>query len=218
MPETQEVIPAANVVFNHDSVPRATDLAEAMSMAMSRARDLEDPDPDPYGYLQELEEQFPGIDLLTPQWRARPSDPRWVKRVRGRARKAAVAAKFLMGDGVPAIAAALRVSEMTIYNDLKALQAEWRKSHMADIEALAGQDLARLDYLMQKLAPAIDRGEVKAISAALDIVKERASILGYRQGVQVDIEEFIRAAASSAGFDPNEAVTIARRVQVNFRG
>lgn len=208
--------PAALTVLD-PQVPRVTSLAGAMSLALSRAREIDDPDPDPYGYLQEIDAAFPNSGIMEPQWTARPNDPRWIKRVRARGRKSQVSARFLKGDSVPEIAQALSVSEATVYRDLTNLQMEWRERHMRDIEALAGQDLARLDMFMQKLAPAIDRGDVQAIKAGLDIVKERGSILGYRAGLQVDMEEFVRSAAESAGLDPNEAIIVARRISVNYR-
>jgi DNA-binding Lrp family transcriptional regulator len=213
MPDPEEQA----LIVSSGGTTRVTTLADAMSLAMSRVREADDPDPDPYGYVQELDEAFPGAGLLEAEWQSRPDQPQWRKRVVARGRKAQVSHRFLMGQQVTEIARALNVSEATVYRDLRNLQAEWRDAHMSDIEALAGQDLARLDMLMTKLSPGIERGEVQAIKAALDVIKQRADILGYKAGVQVDVEEFVRGVAEAAGLDPNEAVIYARRISVNYR-
>lgn len=190
-------------------------MADAMELAMSRAHSVDDGDPDPYGFAQELEDEF-GVDLLQPEWKAAPTDPRWEKRTKARARKALVARYFLAGDTIPIIAGRMRISTATIYKDLALISQEWRKSYLGDVEVLAGQALAQLDHLYQKLSPAIDRGDTKAVAAALDIIKERGQILGYRSGIQIDVEQYIREVAEANGFDPKRAVEIANRVSVTM--
>lgn len=195
---------------------KVSDMADAMTIALERARLPVDSDPDPYGYLQELEIET-GVELLEPRWKAQPNDNRWVARIKGRARKAIVARLFSLGFAVPQIAVKVNVSESTVYNDLENVAREWRKSYIADTEALAGRDLATLDYLLQKLAEGIDRGDTKAILAAVEIIKQRGDILGYRQGLQVDITQYIREAAEAAGFNPDKAEAIASRISVTMR-
>lgn len=194
---------------------KITNMGDAIELAMQRARDVEDPDPDIYGYQQEVENTF-GVDLLTPNWKAKPDDTLWVKRMKARGRKAAIAKLFLQGRKIAEIAQLVKVSEVTVYRDIQNLSQEWRKSYMADIEILAGIDLARLENLLVKLAPGIETGDTKSITAALEIIKERGQILGYRSGVQVDIETYVREVAEANGYDPEKAVQIAQRISVTM--
>lgn len=195
-------------------------LAHAMRVAKERLQIEEqddfDPDPDPYGYAQEFENEL-GIQLLEPQWKAKPDDQRWVRRIKRRSRKAAVARLYLMGYSPHEIAVRVKTSETTVYADIKAVSAEWRRSYLDDIEVLASRDLARLDEMFQKLSPAIEQGEVKSIQAAVEIIRERGNILGYRHGVSVDIEQHIRELATSQGMDPDQAVLIAQRISVRYK-
>lgn len=196
---------------------RITNMADAMEMAMQSARVVDDEDPDPYGYGQELEAAI-GVNVLAPQWKAVPDDTRWVKRLKGRARKTAVARMFLLGHSVPEIAAEVKTTEITVYRDLNNISMEWRRTYLADIEELAGKDLARLDYMLSKLAKGIDSGDPKSINTAIEIIKERGSILGYRQGVQIDIEQMVREVAEANGYDPDKAVMMASRISISMRG
>lgn len=195
---------------------KISSMADAMELARLKSRAVDDEDPDPYGYGQELEEQF-GIDLLTPNWKARPDDERWVKRLKGRARLAAVAKLFLQGHSPTQIAEKTKTSLVTVHRDLQHLGQQWRKSYLEDIEVLAARDLTRLDYFLTKLAPGIERGDTKSVNTAVEIIKQRAQILGYREGVQVDIEQYIREVAESAGYDPDKAVILAQRIRVSYK-
>ncbi len=195
-------------------------LSDAIRYARENLRNPEvlfDEDPDPYGYAQELENEIPGMDLLNPEWKAKPDDAKWVKRVKARSRKAGVARMYLQGHPVPFIAAKCKVSQVTIYRDIAQISAEWRRSYLNDIEVLASRDLARLDEMYLKLQRGINSGDTKAIDAGIKIIQERGNILGYRHGVQVDIESYVREVASSAGYDPEKAVALAQRVSVRFK-
>src|SRR6185503_18565361 len=181
----------------------------AMRIARQRSRTIEDnEDPDPYGYAQEVENTL-GVDITPPRWKSKPDDERWVQRIRGRARKAEVSRMFLEGRKVPEIAQHCGVSEITILKDLQLISEEYRRSYLDDIELLAGKDLERLESYLAALAPQIGRGDVKAVMAAVEIIKERASILGYHQGVQVDITQLVTEVAEANGFDPSKALAIA---------
>lgn len=212
-------LPQSLTPGNPDLIEEMTiaSMAEAMELAKQNLRTPIDDDPDPYGYVQEMEDQY-GVDLLNPQWKARPDDSRWVKRLKARARKTAVVRQFLMGYQPHQIAEKVKCSETTVHRDLRNAEREWRRTYLDDIEMLAGKDLARYDYLISKLAPAIERGDVKSISVAADIIDKRAKILGYQQGVQVDVEQYVREVAESEGFDPDRAVAIASRISIHMRG
>lgn len=196
-------------------------LQAAINNARENLRDPEllgDPDPDPYGYAQELENDVEGLQLLEEQWKAKPDDQRWVRRIKARSRKAAVAKYYLEGRTVQWIAAKCKTSQLTIYRDISQISAEWRRSYLGDIEMLASRDLARLDEMYLHLQRGINSGDTKAIDAGIKIIVERGNILGYRQGVQVDIEQYVREVASSAGYDPEKAVAMAQRISVRFKG
>lgn len=195
---------------------RVTTMAEAMSLAKERIRSIDDPDPDPYGFVQELEESH-NLDILESQWRSKPNDELWVKRVRSRGRKATVARLFIQGFTPAQIADQVGVSQVTVYNDLSRIGQEWRHTYIADIETLAAKDLATMDWLMQKLVPGIERGDTKSIAQALEIIKHRGDILGTKQGVQVDIEQMVREVAESAGYDPDKAVQLAQKISITMR-
>lgn len=196
-------------------------LSAAINSARENLRDpnlLGDPDPDPYGYAQELENDLPELDILEEQWKAKPDDALWVKRIKGRSRKAAVARYWLQGHPVPWIAQKCKTTQLTIYRDISQISAEWRRSYLSDIEVLASRDLARLDDMYLHLQTGINMGDTKAIDAGIKIIVERGNILGYRQGVQVDIESYVREVAASAGYDPEKAVAMAQRISVRFKG
>lgn len=195
---------------------KLSSMADAMELAMQRNKTIDDGDPDPYGYGQELEDQF-GIDLLTPNWKAKPTDTRWAKRIKARARMASIAKLFLKGYSPADIAEKVAVSIVTVHKDLQHLSQEWRKSYLEDIETLAARDLTRLDYLLSQLADGIEAGDTKSINSAIEIVKTRAQILGYREGVQVDIEQYIMEVAEANGYDPKKAVQIAQRIRVSMK-
>jgi transposase-like protein len=176
----------------------------------------QDPDPDPYGYAQEIEESF-GLDLLTTSWKAAPDDKQWVRRLKARARKSAVARLFMSGYQVSDISAELGVADITVYKDIQAIGEEWRQSYLTNTESIAARNIARLESYLKNLAAAVNRGDVKAITAAVEVIKEINSILGVRQGVQVNIETYIREIAESNGFDPDVAVQMAEKISINIK-
>lgn len=197
---------------------RYDNLAQALRAAREKlGRELgDDGDPDPYGYMQEAEVNY-GFELLPAQWKAAPDDGRWIKRLKARQRRAIVARWYMAGYPVAEIARRAKVSDMTVYHDLHRIEAEWRDSYLADIEVLATRDLARLDMMFSKLFSKIEKGDGDAIAAGLKIIQERGAILGYRQGLQIDLEAHIRAVAAANGFDPDEAVQVAAKISVNLR-
>lgn len=195
---------------------KLTSMADAMNLARQRVREVDDDDPDPYGYAQELENEF-DWDILPKKWKANPDDPQWIKRMKARARRAAVANFYVTGHKISDIAKKCKVSEVTVYRDMQVMMQDWRKSYLEDIETLAAKDLATMDFMLQRLHNGIMRGDPKSISVALSILQERANILGTRQGVQVDIEEYVREVASANGYDPDTAVAHARKISITMK-
>src|SRR3972149_8645073 len=147
-------------VPNYPAIPQADDIEEfkfanmskAVELARARSRALEDPDPDPYGYAQELEQKY-SVNLLDPQWKAKPSDPLWKRRSKKRARKVAVARLYLQGHDVSEIAKRCKVAESTVVDDIKAIAAEWRKTYLDDTEVLAAPGLGRLGSMFKFFTP-----------------------------------------------------------------
>lgn len=204
--------PDPEAVKNH----RISSMADAMELAKQVARVHSDDDPDPYGYVQDIERDL-GLDLIEPRWKAKPDDDLFIKRAKARARKMAVMKLFMSGFNPKEIAEKVKVSESTVVYDIQMIQSEFRREYLNDAEALAAKDLARTEYWLSRLAPGIDRGDTKSIGVAVEILKERASILGYRQGVNIDMTQFIIEIAESNGYDPNKALQIAERVASSMK-
>lgn len=207
------------LVIGEEKPDKITDLAAAMRRAqemLAFERNEEFNDPDPYGYLQEIENES-GTSLLDDEWKAEPDDDTWNRRIRSRARKAAIARLYLMGYTTNDIANQLEISEVTVKRDIEFVSLEWKKSYLDDIETLASRDLARLDEMFNKLSRGIERGDVKSIRAGVEIIKERGDILGYRHGVSVDITEHVRELAISHGLDEGTALEVARRVSLRYK-
>lgn len=205
--------PDAEAVKKH----KYSSMLDAMELARQIVRLPDDDDPDPYGYVQDIERDL-GLDLLEPRWKAKPDDNLFIKRAKARARKMAVMKLFMSGFNPKEIADKVKVSEATVVGDIQMIQAEFRREYLNDAEALAAKDLARTEYWLSRLAPGIDRGDTKSIGVAVEILKERASILGYRTGVQVDITQYIVEVAQANGFDPEKAIQIAERVAGQLKG
>lgn len=205
-----------NPVLVEDRPTRYDSLRHAIEAArLNLAHEL-DEDPDRYGFASDAEQEF-GVTLLPPEWKSTPDETLWNKRKKARARRVAVARYYLMGKPVSEIARILKVSDYTAYMDLVAIEEEWRQSAIADIEILAARDLARLDAVINNLWPAVEKRDAKAANAVIEAIKERGTILGYRSGVQIDIEQYVRQVAEANGYDPDRAVQVAQRISVNFK-
>ncbi len=176
----------------------------------------EDPDPDPYGYAQQVEEQT-GLTLLPKTWKASPDDTLYNKRLLARGRRAQVQQLLLSGIPREEIARELGVAEVTIDRDIRAINEEWRDSYLASAEDIAAKNIARLESYLSALQGGISRGDTKAINTAVEIIKELNNVVGVRQGVQVDIEQYIREVAESNGFDPDAAVAIAQKITITMK-
>lgn len=194
---------------------------DAAKSRMTKLPDLlpfvpDDPDPDPYGYAQQIEEQS-GLTLLPRSWKATPDDNLYNKRLVARARRAQVQTMVLAGVTREDMARELGVSEVTIDRDIRAINEEWRDSYLSSAEDIAARNIARLESYLVALQQGIARGDTKSINTAVEIIKELNSVVGVRQGVQVDIEQYIREVAESNGFDPDAAVAIAQKITITMK-
>lgn len=190
-------------------------LGDAMVLANTMARNTEEQDPDPYGFASDVEEEQ-HLDLLPSRWKAPQGTSLWNSRQTRRARLARVADMVTKGLDPANIADQLGVSRVMILQDITAIRREWQSSILASAQASAAEDIARLRWMFSKLVPSIERGDTKAINSATDIIRTIGDIVGYRQGVQVDVEQLVRTVAESEGFDPDKAVQIASRISIKL--
>lgn len=77
------------------------------------------------------------------------------------------------------IAQRLGVSAATMSRDFAEVNARWRIEAAADIEAVMGQDLERLDAMLLGIWQEATKGRHQAIDRALHILERRAAIYGY---------------------------------------
>lgn len=190
--------------------------ALTIKQAMQRARNQEpDQDPDPYGYLNELEDAQ-GLQLLPDAWKATPDSDLHVKRRMKRARREKVAGLWMRGRTVAEIARLVNVNEVTVYGDLGSIHEQWQETQLEAVEVQAARDLARIDFAVDKLWPKVTKGDVNAIGVLATLIDKRGKILGYGNGVQVDIEAYIRRVAEANGYDADEAVAVAARIKISL--
>jgi hypothetical protein len=86
-----------------------------------------------------------------------------------------------------AIGAALGVSAKTAWDYVDTALTEHVEAAGEGAERLRAQELAHLDHLSRKLAPAIEAGEIAAINAALKIAESRRRLLGLDAPVRAEI-------------------------------
>lgn len=209
------------VADNQNIVPlteqqRYNTLAQAVAAATVALKHDLDPDPDRLGYASDAEEEY-GIDLLPMQWKGKPDSSLWIKRTKARARQVKVAKYHLMGMTSAEISRRMKVSVWTVYQDVKAVEQQWQELAVADVQAHAARALARLDRMFIKLWPSIEAADPKAIDAGVNIIKEQGTILGYRTGMQIDVESYVRQIAQANGYDPDKAVEMGQRISLTLK-
>jgi hypothetical protein len=84
-----------------------------------------------------------------------------------------------------AIAAVIGVSHDTVARDLRHLEQRWQAEADADIAAAKGMDLARIEDLILGAWKAATGGSLGAIREVRELIKLRASILGYSAPVRL---------------------------------
>lgn len=108
-------------------------------------------------------------------------------------RRTIVADLTLNGWSGPQIAQRLGVHHSTVYDDLQAVRNQWTKNQTHSYETWVTRELQRLDYLEEKLAPRLDRGDPQAIQVALRIQERRAKYLGLDTPTKFVIDDGLTA-------------------------
>lgn len=131
-------------------------------------------------------------------------------------RRTMVASRMLRGWSQDKIANDLGHTPEVVKRDMDSIWDMWREHNLEDIERVALRDLARLDAAIDVIWPSVELGDLFAIAALSKLIDQRGIILGYRHGVKVDFEAYIRQVAESQGYDPDKAVQIAIRVTASL--
>ena len=79
----------------------------------------------------------------------------------------------------------IKCSYQTVKTDLDAVLAELIETEISEAKALRAMELARLDGLLEALAPAVDAGDIGAINSALRVAESRRKLLGVDAPVKV---------------------------------
>lgn len=138
-------------------------------------------------------------------------------------RRTEVGKLLARGWNVVRIAERMGLPVNTVSQDKLVLEAEWKETQLENAERAAALDLTRLDMAIDRLLFIIDNPKVgvfnltRAIEQLTRIVQLRGEILGYRQGVTVDIESYVRAVAEANGYDPEAAVELAQKVVISIK-
>lgn len=102
-------------------------------------------------------------------------------------RRTAVATMLRAGYKQREIAAELGAGLATINADIKVLRERWRLSQTEDTVAAMLLDLERLDDLIRVLSLAAKRGHLGSIDRVIAIIRERGSIIGYREAQKLEV-------------------------------
>lgn len=101
------------------------------------------------------------------------------------ARRLRVADMLLRRMNQTAIAKVLGVSKPTVHRDVLAIEAEWRKQAVADLDTIKARELAELDEMERQVIKAsVEQGDdpgvesPKWVEARLKIKDRRAKLLG----------------------------------------
>lgn len=97
----------------------------------------------------------------------------------------------LKGQSLRAISAQLGVSHQQIARDIeKAIEAN-RAESLDSISHAITSELSRLDFCLERLGPAIDRGCHKGINTAIKISERRCKLLGLDAPIQLRVEALV---------------------------
>lgn len=145
------------------------------------------------------------------------------------ARRAVVARGLLAHKSIREIAAELarlparerprRCSPATVGRDALAVRAEWAKLRGEAVEAMVGEDLARLEALEAVWWPKALKAEEAATDKVLAIQRQRAGLLGVGAGgTRMTVEAGTKVSAGTEGESGGQGqqVTQGMRVVVEF--
>lgn len=133
------------------------------------------------------------------------------------ARRERVSYYLMLGWTEVKIAQELDVSPSTVHYDIEAIRLLWQQRTVDNVAQAAVVDLARLDFIIASLLPQIQAGDTKAADAATRAIADRANILGYKMGLQVDITNYLQEVAAANGFDPVKAIEFAQRMTIQLK-
>ena len=99
------------------------------------------------------------------------------------------------------IADELKVDVSTIYKDLKVLDDWFKEQAVEQIAVLKGQDLVRIEKAIGYLWPKVQKGQVTAIRALVELLQRRARLLGLDAPTNLNLSWEVEAKAQ--GIDPD---------------
>lgn len=126
------------------------------------------------------------------------------------ARRSIVADLLLNGWSGPAIAKHVGVHHDTVYEDIKAIRAQWAENQTHSYEEWVQRELQALDDLEAKIAHRIDTGDLQAVQTKLKIQERRTKYLGLDSPTRFVIDDGltdeIRKLAEEVGMTDSPAV------------
>ena len=93
-------------------------------------------------------------------------------------RRQQVAAMLLAHRSQRQIAQALGVHQATVSRDVQAVRREWQERRLQDIHAWVAEETAKLDHVERALVPRVLDGELPAVDRLLNVMRQRAQLLG----------------------------------------
>lgn len=107
-------------------------------------------------------------------------------------------------------------------SSVSSIRDRWRRNTIQDLQIGIDMDVARLEFIVQTMLPRLitansarDAGTVADV--CIKAIQEKGAILGYRQGMTIDIESYIRQLAESNGFSGDDAIEIATRISLTLK-
>ncbi len=97
----------------------------------------------------------------------------------------------LKGQSLRAISAQLGVSHQQIAQDIEKAIVANRSESLDSIVSAITLELSRLDFCLERLGPAIDRGCHKGINTAIKISERRCKLLGLDAPIQLQVEALV---------------------------
>lgn len=104
------------------------------------------------------------------------------------ARRTIVADLTLNGWSGPQIAQRLDVHHSTVYDDLVHIRDQWLQNQTHTYDQWVARELQRLDYLEEKLASRLYRGDPAAIQVAIRIQERRTKYLGLDSPTRITVD------------------------------